>query len=422
MLQRGKEQLKLLQIGSNNRCDFLGGLLDFQKEVLTRIRGRQDQEVAVVFSDPFGAQPPKLSTQCGNVPMLHFFGQTQKLECQDQVVSPQDHLQVGGVGPEAAGGNLGHSISTLELAEQKFLEGSVAVQTPHCLWSQLQVGDQSSVIGVVLEGEKPFLDFFGFLSHGSAHGHISVLCFPVERSLGKLGCLPTAGKIVVSSLDHAVLQRLVHSGNDGVAQPSCIEGFDNLSVVEGSIEPHPGAAGSNRGRKFLQDRLQEVPGARGGVHVARSEFHPQAQTAFALAGDDRCVRSLAMASFGDVAHRRTFLGSIGDQRCGIGIDDGTVEQAQSLEEVVTESVVRCFETLKFLSTEAPQKSPQSVAMRKVGKTQDRWDQAVVDQALSAFDSSRASHNGKEVSQKKIHRMIVPVLVIGPAHVELQEAA
>jgi hypothetical protein len=65
-----------------------------------------------------------------------------------------------------------------------------------------------------------------------------------------------------------------------------------------------------------------------------------------------------------------------DQRCGIGIDDGTVEQAQSLEEVVTESVVRRFEILKLLWTEAPQKSPQSVAMRKVGKTQDRWDQAL----------------------------------------------
>lgn len=78
MLLRGKEQLKLLQIGSNNRCDFLGGLLNLQKEVLTRILGRQHQEVAVVFSDPFGGQPPKLSAQCGNVPMLHFLGQTAK--------------------------------------------------------------------------------------------------------------------------------------------------------------------------------------------------------------------------------------------------------------------------------------------------------------------------------------------------------
>src|SRR5215510_11147638 len=255
MLLRGKEQLKLLQIGSNNRCDFLGGLLDFQKEVLTRILGRQHQEVAVVFSDPFGGQPPKLSTQCGNVPMLHFSGQTQKLECQDQVVSPQNHLQVGGVGPEASGGNLGHGISTLELAQQKFLEGSVAVQTPHRLWSQLQVGDQSSVIGVVLEGEKPFLDLFGLQSCRPSHSYVSVFCFPVEGSVGKLGGLPTAGELVVSSLDHAVLQRLVHSGNDGVAQPSCIEGFDDLFVVEGSIEPHAGTLGSDGGRELVENLL-----------------------------------------------------------------------------------------------------------------------------------------------------------------------
>jgi len=131
---------------------------------------------------------------------------------------------------------------------------------------------------------------------------------------------------------------------------------------------------------------------------------------------------LAVSSLGDIAHRRTFLRPVGDQCCGIGIDDGTVEQAQLLEEVVTESVVSRFETSKFLWTEPPEKRPQSVAMRKIGKTQDRWDQAIVDQALSAFDSSGASHNGKEVSQKKIRRMIVPIMVIGPAHVQLQEAA
>jgi hypothetical protein len=81
-------------------------------------------------------------------------------------------------------------------------------------------------------------------------------------------------------------------------------------------------------------------------------------------------KKLGHGVFWGVAHRRTFLRPIGDQRCGIGID-GTVEQAQSLEEVVTESVVRCFEALKVLWTEAPQKSPQSVAMR-IGGIRPLW--------------------------------------------------
>ena len=80
-----------------------------------------------------------------------------------------------------------------------------------------------------------------------------------------------------------------------------------------------------------------------------------------------------------------------------------------------------LQTLELLGTEAPQKSPQRVAMREVGEAPDGWDQAVVDQALSALDSARASHNGKKVSQEKIHGMIVAVMIIGPAHVELQGA-
>jgi hypothetical protein len=61
-------------------------------------------------------------------------------------------------------------------------------------------------------------------------------------------------------------------------------------------------------------------------------------------------------------------------------------------------------------------------MREVGKAEDGWNQAVVDQALSALDSACAGHNGKEVSKEEIDGMIVAVMVIGPAHVELQEAA
>jgi hypothetical protein len=61
-------------------------------------------------------------------------------------------------------------------------------------------------------------------------------------------------------------------------------------------------------------------------------------------------------------------------------------------------------------------------MREVGEAEDGWDQAVVNQALSALYSARANHNGKEVSKEKIHGMIVAVMVIGPTHVELQEAA
>lgn len=203
----------------------------------------------------------------------------------------------------------------------------------------------------------------------------------------------------------------------------CLLNFeDDLFVVEGAIEPNAGASGSDRGGQLLQNPLQKIPGPRGGVHVACSELHSQTQTAAPLAGEDRGVGRLAMASFGDVTQRGAFLRTVGDQRGGIGIDNGAVEKAQALEDFVTESIVGQLQTLELLWTEAPQKSSQSVAMREVGEAEDGWDQAVVNQALSALYSARASHNGKEVSKEKIHGMIVAVMVIGPTHVELQEAA
>lgn len=51
-------------------------------------------------------QPPELAPKGGDVPVLDLRGQTELLEGQDQIVRPQDQLQVDGVRPEAARGTL----------------------------------------------------------------------------------------------------------------------------------------------------------------------------------------------------------------------------------------------------------------------------------------------------------------------------
>jgi hypothetical protein len=113
------------------------------------------------------------------------------------------------------------------------------------------------MVGVVSEGEKPFLNFFGLQSHRPSNHHISVLCFPVKGGIDKLGGLPASGERMVSSFDHLVPQRLVHSGHNGVTEVPCIEGFDDLFVVERAIEPNAGARGSDRRGQLLQNPLQK---------------------------------------------------------------------------------------------------------------------------------------------------------------------
>lgn len=156
------------------------------------------------------------------------------------------------------------------------------------------------------------------------------------------------------------------------------------------------------------------------MDIAGSEFHAQTQTVAPFAGDDRSVRSLAMASLGDVTHRRAFLRTVGDQRCGIGIHNSAVEKPQAGEKLLTHSVVSGSETLKFVGTKAPKKAPQGVAVRKLRQAQKRRDQTVVNQRLGVLDPANSSHDSKEVSKKKVCGVITSVVIIGPAHVELQE--
>ena len=61
-------------------------------------------------------------------------------------------------------------------------------------------------------------------------------------------------------------------------------------------------------------------------------------------------------------------------------------------------------------------------MGEVGQTQQGWNQPIGDQRLSILDWPNASHNGKHMSQKQISWMILPVVIIGPANVKLQEVA
>jgi hypothetical protein len=60
-------------------------------------------------------------------------------------------------------------------------------------------------------------------------------------------------------------------------------------------------------------------------------------------------------------------------------------------------------------------------MGEVVQAQQRGNQSVVEQALGALDPTPTRHDGEDVSQKQVGGMIAPVIVVGPANEELQEA-
>jgi hypothetical protein len=85
-------------------------------------------------------------------------------------------------------------------------------------------------------------------------------------------------------------------------------------------------------------------------------------------------------------------------------------------------VVRCLQAPPRGGIETPQEASQGVSVGKSVQAQQRGNQPVVGQGLRALGPAQTGHDGKGVSQKQIGRMIAPVVVIGPANEDLQEAS
>lgn len=108
------------------------------------------------------------------------------------------------------------------------------------------------------------------------------------------------------------------------------------------------------------------------------------------------------------------------QRCRVAIHGSAVEDAKSLEEFGPDFVVGRLKALQRFFIETPEERPQCIAVRGFGETQDRRDQAVVQQGLGIFDAADTGNDGEQVRQKKIAGVALSVMVAWPANMVLQE--
>lgn len=352
--------------------------------------------------------------------MSDLFGQTKNLESQDQIVGPEDHFHIGGIGPEAVCWDLCHRIRIFEFPQQEFLKTAVAVEAPDCRWSQIQVGHQCSVIGILLEREQTPLNLRGFQSYGSAHGHKAMLGLPMKGCVGKLGSLPAFGEVLISCCHHSFFQRLLHTGDYYISQVLSFQRFDDCFVVESTVESDTGTRRGSRARELCQDASQKVGSSRAGTDIAWSQFHAEAQSSSIFAGNEWCVGRLAVTPLGHIAPSYPFLRSISDQACGIGVDHSAVKQAESMEEFRPQFVVGRLETPEFSATKAKQKGSQRVPMWEVVQAQQRRNQSIVNQTLSVLDPADAGNDSEDVRQENVGWMVLALLVIGPLDGELKE--
>lgn len=156
------------------------------------------------------------------------------------------------------------------------------------------------------------------------------------------------------------------------------------------------------------------------MNIARSQFYSQRKSDSSFAGKNWSIRRLFVTELGNVANRGAFPVAVNLEGCGIGIDHCAVKEPKLPEELGSEFVVRTFQTLQILQVESPKESSQGIAMRKIRKTQNRGNESIVNERLSVLDSTDPSHDGKNMSQEQVYRMIFSVLVSWPADVKLQK--
>ena len=63
---------------------------------------------------------------------------------------------------------------------------------------------------------------------------------------------------------------------------------------------------------------------------------------------------------------------------------------------------------------------QTLATGIVAHALLRWNKPAVDQTLSALDAAQTCHNGEDMLQKQVARMIAQAIVVGRLHESLQE--
>ncbi len=117
--------------------------------------------------------------------MPHLRGQAQGLERQHLVVRPEDHAQVGRVGPETPRGDLRQGVGALGVAKEQLLQPSVAVEALDGFRRDGEIGDERPVVTVAFEGEQPPLDVLGFQGGRAAQRDEAMLAHPAGvRLLG----------------------------------------------------------------------------------------------------------------------------------------------------------------------------------------------------------------------------------------------
>lgn len=101
-------------------------------------------------------------------------------------------------------------------------------------------------------------------------------------SVGRLGGVPAARKFLRTRSHHSFFQPMVQACHDHMAKALVFQGRDNFGALERSAQPPLGAGGRKRRRQLVE----EMPRPSRGKDTPAQQFHPQAEPAASLAGED----------------------------------------------------------------------------------------------------------------------------------------
>ena len=410
-----------LQMGSNQRTCLQRGLVDFLEQIVVGEMSGESQAISVVRPNPFRRDTPKLPSQGGNIPMLEFFRQAQKLKGTNEIVGPEDDFHVSGIGQETSCRNLGQCVRVLEFSKQEFLKSSIAIETPDVVRFQIESVYESAVVGVVLKREETGLELFRFQGRRPSHRHKPMGDFPIEGRIEKFGGFPAFRKFGVLSSYHGSFQRTRQLGHDHISDLCRFERENEVFVVKSAVESNAGSGGGNRRWQFVQHLFEKQPRPRTGMNIAGPKVHAQRKPHSSFAGDHRRIRRFSTV-LSIESHRRSFLSAKHGQGGGIGIDARAVLKAHGWKQPAPELVVRRLQTPQMFGSKPMQEISQRFSMREYWQSQQRRQKAVGNERLGIFDSSDACDDRIDVREKNVGRMKLEVVVARPTNIGLEESS
>jgi len=318
-------------------------------------------------------------------------------------------VEVGFVGGELPGGDLGQRIVGLEFLDDELDCGAVVVEAIDGQGPKAEVGDEG-MVAVPADGEQCGLRAL-LLGQGLANDDNAVGPGPamgLVLTFGDRQPWPDLG--VRQARDHSFEGR-GQPGDDDELPPARLDGSDHLVIVEPRIGAHPDLA--HRLGQLGKAGPEQPDRPAGRVRIAGPELPMPEVLGLALEAQERMVRGAAPL-VRIVADACFLLTPIQRQHRGVQVEQHPGQRLRTLAHRPEQPIVEATELEQSSGGEALEEPAQRRGIGISGQTGERLEDPISAQQLGRIETPEPQDD--RIQQRQQHlRNAVGIVALGKAH-------